>query len=75
MTTTAPDPTTTTDIAKPDAVASAPRRRLLRELDRPGLMFANITPNWFASVMGTGIVAIAAATLPLQSPGLRLGAT
>ncbi|MET0854994.1 MAG: TDT family transporter [Microterricola sp.] len=76
MTTTAPDPTTTTAIARPDAVATAPRRRvLLRELDRPGLMFANITPNWFASVMGTGIVAIAAATLPLQFPGLRLGAT
>ncbi len=75
MTTTAPAPTTTTTRVKPDAVASAPRRRLLRELDHPGLMFANITPNWFASVMGTGIVAIAAATLPVQPPGLRLGAT
>ncbi|MDH6243374.1 TDT family transporter [Mycobacterium sp. OTB74] len=28
-------------------------------------------PNWFASVMGTGIVATAAATLPVQLPGLR----
>ncbi|MGI9164432.1 MAG: TDT family transporter [Mycobacterium sp.] len=28
-------------------------------------------PNWFASVMGTGIVANAAATLPIQIPGLR----
>ena len=27
-------------------------------------------PNWFASVMGTGIVAIAGATLPVQFPGL-----
>lgn len=39
------------------------------------MMFANITPNWFASVMGTGIVANAAATLPLQFPGLRVFAT
>ncbi|MEV4314063.1 TDT family transporter [Actinocrispum sp. NPDC049592] len=32
-------------------------------------------PNWFASVMGTGIVANAAASLPLQFPGLRGAAT
>ena len=30
-----------------------------------------VAPNWFAAVMGTGIVAIAAATLPLRVPGLR----
>ncbi|MDT5095774.1 MAG: hypothetical protein QOH60_5137 [Mycobacterium sp.] len=29
-------------------------------------------PNWFASVMGTGIVATAAATLPVHAPGLRV---
>jgi C4-dicarboxylate transporter/malic acid transport protein len=28
-------------------------------------------PNWFASVMGTGIVATAGATLPVHIPGLR----
>ncbi len=28
-------------------------------------------PNWFASVMGTGIVATAAVTLPVQLPGQR----
>jgi C4-dicarboxylate transporter/malic acid transport protein len=28
-------------------------------------------PNWFSSVMGTGIVATAGATLPLHVPGLR----
>ncbi|MEV6431888.1 TDT family transporter [Nocardia sp. NPDC051463] len=39
-----------------------PRRRAgLRQLG----------PNWFAAVMGTGIVGNAAATLPLQFPGLR----
>lgn len=29
-------------------------------------------PNWFASVMGTGIVATAAVSLPVQVPGLRV---
>ncbi|MCX2713116.1 TDT family transporter [Mycolicibacterium sp. J2] len=31
----------------------------------------NFGPNWFASVMGTGIVATAGATLPIHVPGLR----
>ncbi|MEH3138969.1 MAG: TDT family transporter [Mycobacterium kyogaense] len=31
----------------------------------------HVGPNWFASVMGTGIVATAAASLPIQVPGLR----
>lgn len=34
-----------------------------------------IGPNWFAGVMGTGIVATAAASLPLPVPGLRTLAT
>src|ERR1700759_2466253 len=32
-------------------------------------------PNWFASVMGTGIVAGAGARLPVRVPGLRVFAT
>ena len=32
----------------------------------------NIGPNWFASVMGTGIVATAGASLPVHVPGLRM---
>lgn len=36
---------------------------------------SNLTPNWFASIMGTGIVAVAASSLPLQFPGLRTAAT
>ncbi|PRQ11838.1 C4-dicarboxylate ABC transporter [Corynebacterium sp. 13CS0277] len=36
---------------------------------------ANLTPNWFASVMGTGIVATAAAGLPTDNPAVRLFAT
>lgn len=46
-----------------------PRTGLLRELDRPADAYRGIGPNWFASVMGTGIVANAAATLPLDVPG------
>lgn len=34
-------------------------------------VLGNIGPNWFASVMGTGIVAAAGATLPVHIPGLR----
>lgn len=48
---------------------------LLAELDSAGSAFEHITPNWFASVMGTGIVATAAATLPLHMPGLHEFAT
>ena len=51
---------------------AAPRQmRLLRALDRPGDVFAHLGPNWFASIMGTGIVANAAALLPVHVPGLR----
>ncbi|RZU65602.1 C4-dicarboxylate transporter/malic acid transport protein [Microterricola gilva] len=73
MSVTAPAPT-----HAPSRIAEHPKpapRRLLRELERPGLMFANITPNWFASVMGTGILATAAASLPLQFSGLHVAAT
>ncbi len=38
-------------------------------------MVAHLGPNWFASVMGTGIVATAAVSLPLQLPGQRVFAT
>lgn len=33
-------------------------------------VLGRIGPNWFASVMGTGIVATAGATLPVELPGL-----
>jgi C4-dicarboxylate transporter/malic acid transport protein len=45
--------------------------RLLGALERPGDVFRHLGPNWFASVMGTGIVATAAALLPVHVPGLR----
>ncbi len=34
-------------------------------------VLGNIGPNWFASVMGTGIVATAGATLPVHVVGMR----
>jgi C4-dicarboxylate transporter/malic acid transport protein len=48
---------------------------LLRELDRPRDAFRDLGPNWYAAVMGTGIVAVAGAALPLRLPGLRVFAT
>ncbi|UAL29672.1 TDT family transporter [Nocardioides rotundus] len=36
---------------------------------------ANIPPNWFASVMGTGILATSLLGLPAQVPGQRMVAT
>ena len=62
-----------TDALRPDAL-TLPRRHersFLRELERPSHAFRNIGPNWFASVMGTGIVATAGATLPIHLWGLR----
>ncbi|WP_436776267.1 TDT family transporter [Yinghuangia sp. YIM S09857] len=47
------------------------RRRILPELERPADAFRGIGPNWFAAVMGTGIVANAAATLPGHVTGLH----
>ncbi|MDF2825160.1 MAG: C4-dicarboxylate transporter [Mycobacterium sp.] len=38
---------------------------------RRGEVLGNLGPNWFASVMGTGIVANAGAMLPMHVPGLR----
>ncbi|WP_405150018.1 TDT family transporter [Sphaerisporangium sp. NBC_01403] len=48
---------------------------LLRELERPADLFRHLGPNWYASVMGTGIVANAAATLPVHVAGMRTTAT
>ncbi|MFI6318765.1 TDT family transporter [Nonomuraea sp. NPDC050556] len=45
---------------------------LLSRLDRPSDLFRHLGPNWYAAVMGTGIVANAAASLPfpwLRAPG------
>jgi C4-dicarboxylate transporter/malic acid transport protein len=45
--------------------------RLLADLEHPGDVFRHLGPNWYAPVMGTGIVANAAALLPIGVSGLR----
>ncbi|WP_020499488.1 TDT family transporter [Sciscionella marina] len=57
------------------AERTPPEPVLFRELGRPRELFANIGPNWYASIMGTGIVANAAATLPHWNAALRVPAT
>lgn len=66
-----------TDLARPIApgTSSSAGRRPPRNLSRPAGLIRGLGPNWYASVMGTGIVATAAATLPVQVPGLRAFAT
>lgn len=60
---------TTTLATAPPSCAQVERRRALADLGgQPVLGF--VGPNWFAAVMGTGIVANAAATLPFRVPGL-----
>ncbi|ASF09729.1 TDT family transporter [Nocardia brasiliensis] len=61
-------------------VRPAAARHVVDELDqrrsvRKPSPLRQLGPNWFAAVMGTGIVANAAATAPLRFPGLRGAAT
>ncbi len=68
----------TLDIAGAGAVEMAGNNTpfgLFKNLERPGDVFRDLGPNWFAAVMGTGIVASASAVLPLPLPGLRVFAT
>ncbi|HEX7661270.1 MAG TPA: TDT family transporter [Pseudonocardiaceae bacterium] len=58
-----------------DAPHRLARWGLLQDLEHPRQVISAITPNWYASVMGTGIVAVAAATLPVRIPGLHVAAT
>ncbi|GGM22004.1 C4-dicarboxylate ABC transporter [Streptomyces fumigatiscleroticus] len=67
----------TTSVASPHRTHHRrhPTRWFLRDLDRPADVFRNLGPNWYASVMGTGIVANAAAVIPVHVPGLHAFAT
>jgi C4-dicarboxylate transporter/malic acid transport protein len=48
---------------------------LLKDLERPEDVVRDLGPNWYASIMGTGIVAIAGADFPFRVPGLHVFAT
>ncbi|WP_423462301.1 TDT family transporter [Promicromonospora sp. MS192] len=77
---TPPVPTTGGGASEPATGSGTPgpprrRRVLFRVLESPSDAVSAVTPNWFAAVMGTGIVANAAVTLPVQVPGLRAAAT
>src|ERR1700753_1008906 len=53
------------------ALSSVRSRSFLRELEQPSHVFRDLGPNWFAAVMGTGIVANAAALLPFDWPAAK----
>ena len=56
----------------PDSGRRMPYRLWLMATARSRVeVLGSIGPNWFASVMGTGIVATAGATLPIHVWGLR----
>jgi C4-dicarboxylate transporter/malic acid transport protein len=60
----------TLDLAGAGTVGRADERRpfgLFKDLERPGDVFRDLGPNWFASVMGTGIVANATAVWGLAA--------
>ena len=45
--------------------------RPLSQLQHPREMIRQFTPNWFAATMGTGVLALALAQLPVPIPGLH----
>jgi len=65
----------TATAAPPAGQHALARIGVLRDLEHPRQVLGHVTPNWYASIMGTGIVATAAASLPLQFTGLRAFAT
>jgi C4-dicarboxylate transporter/malic acid transport protein len=61
-------------VAQSEAPSQSARASVLRERKRPSQVYANLTPNWYASIMGTGIVAVAAVSLPWQPRGMHTAA-
>ena len=68
-------------MAATQPLRTAPRPRIRAARIAPGVaaepaarsdgLIANLGPNWFASVRGTGIIANAAALLPVHAPALQ----
>lgn len=46
--------------------------RPFSQLQHPREVIRQFTPNWFAATMGTGVLALALAQLPVQLPGVRM---
>jgi C4-dicarboxylate transporter/malic acid transport protein len=68
VTVTLPGPRPTSSRPLP----AGPGGGLLGPLDDRRRALAGVGPNWFATVMGTSIVATAAVDLPVQVPGQRV---
>lgn len=50
----------------------SPGYKPFSQLQHPREVIRQFTPNWFAATMGTGVLALALAQLPLAIPGLRV---
>ncbi|VVM57216.1 TDT family transporter [Pseudomonas fluorescens] len=51
--------------------STKPGIKPFRQLQHPREVIRQFTPNWFAATMGTGVLALALAQLPLAIPGLH----
>ncbi|MFJ2364362.1 TDT family transporter [Pseudomonas sp. NPDC087697] len=51
--------------------SNKPVNRPLSHLQHPREAIRQFTPNWFAATMGTGVLALALAQLPVSIPGLH----
>ncbi|PIF52036.1 C4-dicarboxylate transporter/malic acid transport protein [Pseudomonas sp. 29] len=51
--------------------SAKPGIKPFRQLQHPREVIRQFTPNWFAATMGTGVLALALAQLPLAIPGLH----
>ena len=51
--------------------SSKPGIKPLSQLQHPREVIRQFTPNWFAATMGTGVLALALANLPVAIPGMH----
>ena len=51
--------------------SQTPSYKPLSQLQHPREVIRQFTPNWFAATMGTGVLALALAQLPVAIPGLH----
>ncbi|WP_339453698.1 TDT family transporter [Pseudomonas sp. EA_5y_Pfl2_R50] len=51
--------------------SAKPGIKLFSQLQHPREVIRQFTPNWFAATMGTGVLALALAQLPIAIPGMH----